>query len=82
MADNDILPHDMWLYDANQMLSAADKYYRMLKNTFLSHNNPCFQSNIAITNFLVLHTCQIRFNDVIGRCTAPMYSYAKIPNHG
>ena len=31
----------------------------------LSHNNPCFPSNIAITNFLVLHTFEIRFHDVI-----------------
>ena len=28
---------------------------------FLSHNNPCFQCTIAITNFLVSHTCKIRF---------------------
>ena len=33
----------------------------------LSHNNPCFQCNIAITNFLVLYTYQIRFDDVIGQ---------------
>ena len=33
----------------------------------LSHNNPCFQSNTAITNFLVLLTCEIRFRDVIDR---------------
>ena len=49
----------------------------------LSHNNPCFQCNIAITNFLVLHTCEIRFHDVINR-TVHMFtsSYAKIPKHG
>ena len=35
----------------------------------LSHNNPCFQCNIAIINFLVSHTCEIRFNDVIGQST-------------
>ena len=34
---------------------------------FLSHNNRCFLFNIAITNFLVLHTCEIRFHDVIDR---------------
>ena len=49
---------------------------------FLSHNYPSFQSNIAIMNFLASHTCEIRFNDVIGRNTVPMYSYAKIPKHG
>ena len=48
----------------------------------LSHNNPCFQCNIAITIFLVSHTFEIRFNDVIGQNTVPMYSYAKIPKHG
>ena len=45
---------------------------------FLSHNNTCFQCNIVITNFLVLHTCEIRFHDVIGPSTVHMYSYAKI----
>ena len=45
---------------------------------FLSHNNPCFQCNIAITNFLVSQTCKIRFYDVIGQSTVRMYSYAKI----
>ena len=34
-------------------------------NIFLSHNNPCFQSNMAITNFLVSNTCELRFYDVI-----------------
>ena len=34
----------------------------------LSHNNPCFRCNIAITNFLVSHTCYIRFYDII-HCT-------------
>ena len=33
-----------------------------------------FQCNIAIMNFLVSHMCEIRFNDVIGQSTAPMYS--------
>ena len=51
---------------------------------FLSHNNPCFQCtcSIAITNFLVSHTCEIRFHDVIGQSTLYMYSYAKILKHG
>ena len=35
----------------------------------LSHNNPCFRCDIAILNFLVLHTCEIRFHDVIGQST-------------
>ena len=47
-----------------------------------SHNNPCFQCNIAITNFLVSYTCEIRFHDVIGQSTVHMYSYAKILKHG
>ena len=38
------------------------KYY-----SFLSHNNPCFPCNIAITNFLVSNMCKIRFHDVIYR---------------
>ena len=52
------------------------------KNNYLSHNNPCFQCNIAITNFLVSNTCEIRFHDVKGQSTVPMYSYAKILKHG
>ena len=38
-------------------------------NTYLllSQNNPCFPCNIAITNFLVSHTCKIIFHDVIDR---------------
>ena len=35
----------------------------------LSHKNPCFPCNIAITNFLVSNTCEIRFHDVIGQST-------------
>ena len=46
---------------------------------FLSHNNLCFQCNIAITNFLVSH---IRFNDVIGQSTVPMYPTQKFQKHG
>ena len=30
--------------------------------------------------FLVSKTCEIRFHDVIGQSTVPMYSYAKILN--
>ena len=45
----------------------------------LSHKNSCFQCNIAITNFLVSNMCEIRFNDIIGQSTVPMYSYARIP---
>ena len=37
----------------------------------------CFKCNIAITKFLVSHTCEIRFHDVIGRSTLHMYSNAK-----
>ena len=51
-------------------------------NLIWSHKNPCFQCNVAITNFLVSHTCEIRFNDFIGQSTVPMYSYSKIPKHG
>ena len=43
------------------------------KNNSLSHNNPCFQCNIAITNFLVSNTLEIRFHDVIGQGTVRMY---------
>ena len=52
------------------------------QNGFSSLNNPCFQCNIAITNFLVSHTCEKRFHDVIGQSTVHMYSYAKILKHG
>ena len=48
----------------------------------LSHNNPCFQCNIAITNFLDLHTCDTRFPDVKVQSTVRMYSCAKVPKHG
>ena len=49
---------------------------------YLSHSNPCFQSNIAITNFLFSQTCGIRFHDVIGLSTVHMYSFATILKHG
>ena len=40
---------------------------RVEPNLFLSHNNPCFQCNIAIINFLVSYMCKIRLNDIIGQ---------------
>ena len=52
------------------------------QNYTLSHNNPCFQCNTAVTNFLISSTCEIRCHDVIGQSTVPMYSYAKILKHG
>ena len=42
----------------------------------------CFPCNIAVTNFLVSNTCEIRFHDVIGQSTVFMYFYAKILKHG
>ena len=52
-------------------------------NRLLSHNNSCFPCYIAIMNYLILYTCEIRFYDVIDR-TVHMFtsSYAKIPKHG
>ena len=44
---------------------------------FLSHNNLCFQCDIAITNFLLSHKCKLRFHDIICRSTVHMYSYEK-----
>ena len=49
---------------------------------FLSHNNVCFQCNVAVTNILVSDTCEIKFHDVRDRITVHMYSYAKILKHG
>ena len=46
----------------------------------LSHNKPCFPCNIAITNFLVSNKCEIRFHDLMGQSTVPMYSNAKFQN--
>ena len=51
------------------------------KNQSLSHNNPCFQCNTAVMNFLISNTSEIRFHD-INQSTVPMYSYAKILKHG
>ena len=59
-----------------------DSVVALFLTHFLSHNHFCFQCNIAITNFLVSHTCEIRFHDVIGESTVPMYSYTKILKHG
>ena len=57
------------------------KYILLNYNKVLSHNNPCFQCNIAITNFRPPHTCEIRLDDVPGQSTVSMYSYAKNPKH-
>ena len=57
-------------------------YRRLFKSKYLSHSNPCFQCNIAIMNFLVSNTCEIRFHDVIDQSTVSMYSYAKVLKHG
>ena len=43
--------------------------FYMSKDNALSHNNPCFPCIIAITIFLVSHTCEIRLNDVVGQGT-------------
>ena len=47
--------------------SAKRKFSGVYWNHPLSHNNPCFPCNIAITNFLILYTCEIRFYDIIDR---------------
>ena len=48
----------------------------------LSHNDPRFQFNIAITIFLVSYTREIKFHDVMCQSTVHMYSYAKLLKHG
>ena len=51
-------------------------------NYGLSHNNCCFPCNIVITNFLVSHTCKIRFHDVIYRTVRhylPLVGMINIP---
>ena len=45
----------------------------------ISHNDPCFQFIVAITNFFVSNTCEIRFHDGIGQSTVHMYSICKNP---
>ena len=52
------------------------KIHFVEKNCLLSHNNPCFQCNLAITNFLVSHTCRIRFHDVIVQSTVHVHMYS------
>ena len=51
-------------------------------DVFLSNNKPCFQCNTASTSILVSNTCEIKFHDVIGQSTVPMYSSAKILKNG
>ena len=48
-----------------------------VKENILSHNDPCFQSNIAVRNLPVSHMCEVKFHDVIGKSTVHLYSYAK-----
>ena len=43
------------------------------ENNLLLHNNPCFPCNIAITNFLILYTYEIRFYDTID-CTVHTFT--------
>ena len=51
------------------------------KDILLSDNNLCFICNIAITNFLVLHMCEIRFHDVIIQSTMKSkYGWPTWPN--
>ena len=57
------------------LLSFSKNVFRH-KTTLVSNEIP------AITNFLVSYTCEIRFHDVIGQSTVPMYSSAKILKHG
>ena len=66
----------------NNQSNTRNQYYVTVGYFSLSHNNPCFQCNTAITNFLISNTCEIRFLDVIGQSTVPMYSNAKILKHG
>ena len=47
------------------------------QNQILSHNNACFQCNIAIKNF-VLHMYEIRFNDIMD-CTVHMFTSWRHP---
>ena len=44
---------------------------------YLSHNNPCFQRNVAISNFLVSHTIEIRFHDVISQSAINVYVFLR-----
>ena len=64
--------HQRFLCDKNVLLSTHNYVGYYVGYYILSHNNPCFPCNIAITNFLVSNTCKIRFHDVIDR-TIPMF---------
>ena len=89
------VPRDIKNQDYNDGLGAnsQDLCYLLIKllrkapilaqvsNFVLSHNTPCFQSNIAITNFLVSHMRELRFHDVIDQSTVSMYSCSKILKH-
>ena len=69
----------------NILLSFNSKSHKKYCYMYLSHNNPCFQCNIAIMNFLVSNTCEIRFHTCISHCLyvyIMMSSYAKNPKHG
>ena len=58
------------ILEVHQFLQIDSKIFFPLPiclNLFLSHNNPCFQYNKAITNFLVSHMLEIGFHDVIDR---------------
>ena len=80
------LPTEIWC-----SAEKTKKFLRMVSVygpwLMLSHNNPCFPCNIAITNFLVSRTCEIRFHDAQydrSHCTFVYImtsSYAKIPLH-
>ena len=48
-------------------LTASTFFQSAFCDPTLSHNNLCFQCNIAITNFLVSNMCEIRFHDIIDR---------------
>ena len=66
------------LYKLNSpLVKLHGKHIHVYAEPHLSHKNPCFQSNIAITNFLVSNTREIRFHDVIGQSTVHMYAYTK-----
>ena len=47
--------------------NSPKKITNMQEKNLLSHKNPYFWCDIATTNFLVLHMCEIRFHDVINR---------------
>ena len=49
----------------------------------VGRNDNCLTwSDIAITNFLVSNSREVRFHDIRGQITVHMYSYAKISKHG